>query len=80
MDLFLSFCLLWFIIIFPILGLILSMLHHTTHTEGGKPKYTGKQNANIGLNHLAASIADPGAMAEAMEMLKDPATAREVGI
>lgn len=45
-----------------------------------KREYSGRQNAQLGMNVMANAFRDPNAMKEAMEMLKDPETVREVGV
>lgn len=45
-----------------------------------KREYTGRQNAQLGMNAIADTMRDPNAMKEAMTMLKDPETVREVRV
>jgi hypothetical protein len=44
-----------------------------------KREYTGRDNAQLGMAAMANTFRDPQAMQEAMRMLKDPETVREVG-
>lgn len=52
------------------------------HSSGGRKKpedFTGKENAQIGLQNLAKTAKDPEALKQAFDMLKDPETMKEVG-
>jgi acetolactate synthase small subunit len=46
--------------------------------QGAKPRYTGQQSARMGMDTLAATVRDPTALKQTMDMLNDPSTRREV--
>lgn len=62
-------CVLYVVLIF--------LIQNIMHAGGGK-EYTGKDNAQMGLDTLAQTVRDPAVMQEAMKMLSDPSIAAEV--